>query len=225
MEPIIILAGGFGTRLSSILNNKPKPMADINGTPFIELLIKNLIKNGFDQFILSLHYKSKMIIDYFNKKKYNIKYVVEPKPLGTGGAVSYAIDKFSLHDYIYILNGDTWMESGYSVLKDYDFNTISVVNIDNTSRYGKVELDKNNRIIKFLEKNNKIEKGLINSGFYKLNSRLFKNCNNEVFSIENDIFPQLVEKKELYGKKISTKFTDIGVPEDYYKFCKIKNNY
>ena len=107
MEPVIILAGGFGTRLSSVLNGLPKPMADINGTPFLELLIQNLIKNGYSNFILSLHYKADLIINYFKNKNYNLTYVVEPKPLGTGGAVSYIIDKFSLENFVYVVNGDS----------------------------------------------------------------------------------------------------------------------
>ena len=107
MEPVIILAGGFGTRLSSVLNGLPKPMADINGTPFLELLIQNLIKNGYSNFILSLHYKADLIINYFKDKNYNIMYMFESKPLGTGGAVSYIIDKFSLENFVYVVNGDS----------------------------------------------------------------------------------------------------------------------
>ena len=94
MEPVIILAGGFGTRLSSLLKVMPKLMADINGTPFLELLIKNLIKNGYSEFILSLHYKAEQIVDYFKNKNYKIRFVIELKPLGTGGAVSYLCSKW-----------------------------------------------------------------------------------------------------------------------------------
>ena len=223
MEPVIILAGGFGTRLSSVLNGLPKPMADINGTPFLELLIENLIKNGHSDFILSLHYKAEQIVDYFKNKNYKIRFVIEPKPLGTGGAVSYIINKFSLEKFIYVVNGDSWMDSGYSNFKNENRNIISLVEIDNVSRYGKVDMDKKNRIVKFLEKENKLEKGIINSGFYKLDTNIFKNFDSESYSIESEIFPILTLEKILFGKLINTNFTDIGVPKDYYEFCKLNN--
>lgn len=223
MEPVIILAGGFGTRLGSVLNGLPKPMADINGTPFLELLIKNLINNGYSDFILSLHYKADLIINYFKNKNYKLTFVIEPKPLGTGGAVSYIIDKFSLDKFIYIVNGDSWMDSGYSEFKNENRNIISIVEINDISRYGKVDMNKNNLIVKFLEKQNKVEQGIINSGFYKLDSNIFKKSNLESYSIESELFPNLVLKENLFGKIIKTPFTDIGVPKDYYEFCKIKN--
>ena len=115
------------------------------------------------------------------------------------------------------------MDSGYSNFKNENRNIISLVEINDISRYGKVDKDKNNLIVKFLEKQNKVEQGIINSGFYKLDSSIFKKSKLESYSIESELFPNLVLKENLYGEIIKTTFTDIGIPKDYYEFCKIKN--
>ena len=86
---IVILAGGFGTRLQSVLNGLPKPLADINGEPFLKYQFENWINNGFNDFIISLYYRSDLIIEFINLNKNGllknckIQYVVEPHPLGT----------------------------------------------------------------------------------------------------------------------------------------------
>lgn len=224
METVIILAGGFGTRLNSVLNGAPKPMANINGIPFLELLIDNLIINGFSDFILSLHFKAQEIVNYFKDKNYKIRFIIEDEPLGTGGAVALIVKELSLSGYIYITNGDSWMDFGYSKFKNEERNVISLIEVNNTSRYGRVKVSENNEIIKFLEKADVKEKGLINSGFYKLNSNIFKGYDTKSFSIETELFPSLVNNNNLFGKIINANFIDIGIPEDYHKFCKLEKS-
>ena len=227
-KPLVILAGGFGTRLKSVLNGLPKPMADINGTPFLFYLFQNWINKGFNDFILSLHFESEVIIDFIeNQKKSllkdcNVRYVVEPTPLGTGGAISYLIKKTNLDDIFFVANADTWIEDGYSVLNEIEGNVIGVVEIDDTQRYGSVLIDNDGFILKFTEKNNPKYNGLINGGIYKLLKDEFKNCNENPYPIKNDFFQKLISKKKLQAQKINTQFIDIGVPEDYYRFCKLK---
>jgi len=226
-EPVVILAGGFGTRLKNVLNGLPKPLADINGTPFIKLLIDQLVKNGYNNFIFSLHFKADLIINFFENLDYKnckLRFIVEPNPLGTGGAVSYIVNKLSINDYIYVVNADSWMDLGYNQFINESKDIISLIRVKNTYRYGKVIVDDSLKIIKFSEKENTKNAGLINSGFYKLHTSTFKNYKKNVYSIENDLFPMLIVEGKLFGKIIDTNFTDIGIPSDYFNFCELNKN-
>tara|TARA_B110000003_G_scaffold267506_1_gene295828 strand:- start:1997 stop:2698 length:702 start_codon:yes stop_codon:yes gene_type:complete len=227
-EPIIILAGGFGTRLKTITRDKPKALADINGTPFIKILIDKLIKNGFNNFIFSLHFGASMIIDYldqvYEKDNLNFKYIVEKKPLGTGGAISFVISELKIHNYFYVTNADTLLSKGYNSIIEENKNIILSVKYDLSSRFGTLKI-KDNKIIDFLEKDGQSKNAIINAGFYKLNANDFPIFNNKSFSIEKDLFPKLVSKKNLYTKTVESQFIDIGVPEDYNLLTKkIKND-
>ena len=103
----IILAGGYGTRLQSVVADVPKPMADINGIPFLEILLKSLNTAGFTKVIIALHFMPEKIINYFGSKFENIilEYVVEKVKLGTGGAIKNSL-KFCNNNHVYVLNGD-----------------------------------------------------------------------------------------------------------------------
>lgn len=222
--PIIVLAGGFGTRLKSELGNLPKALADINGKPFIEILLNNLISNGFRNFIFSLYHESDQIIDFLNGyKKFlstscKFQYVVEPKALGTGGAVAYAVSCLKLKDELFIINSDTWIGSGHQKISLENYNTIGLIEMDDCSRYGKVVIDIDNFILSFSEKDKVKSNGLINAGIYRLRSSLFYNWNKKPFSMESILFPILVKQQQLKGIILDTTFTDIGIPEDYKKF-------
>ena len=223
-KSFVILAGGKGTRLRPAVKDKPKVLADINGKPFIEILLNNLISNGFRNFIFSLYYKSNQIIDFLDVFKKNLstsckfQYVVEPKALGTGGAVAYVVSRLKLKDELFVINSDTWIGSGHQEISLQNYNTIGLIEMDDCSRYGKVVIDIDNFILSFLEKDKMKSKGLINAGIYRLKSSLFYNWNKQPFSIENSLFPFLVKNKQLKGIKLDTTFTDIGIPEDYKKF-------
>jgi D-glycero-alpha-D-manno-heptose 1-phosphate guanylyltransferase len=227
-KPLIVLAGGFGTRLQSVLNGLPKPLADINGTPFLFYLFQNWINKGFNHFILSLHYEANQIIDFVESQKEafmdcNISYIIEPKPMGTGGAISYVLNNFQIEDNFFVTNADTWIEDGYSLLNEVEQNVIGIVEVDDVRRFGSVLMDENGFVSKFNEKNNIKGKGCINAGIYKLSKSDFENWDGQPYSIEKDLFLKLVEKKNIKAIKMNTNFLDIGVPEDYFKFCKLKS--
>ena len=229
-SPVIILAGGLGTRLSSYLEGKPKPLADINGKPFLEYILLNLIENGYTNFVFSLNYKSELIIDFINSnneslfKNCIVEYFVEPEQLGTGGAIAYIISKKNDLEDFFVLNADTWIEKDLDKLEPEKVNTIALVEVENTSRFGSVEIDENNVILNFNEKQVSYGPGLINAGFYKLNKSLFKNWNQEPYSLESDLFPKLVQNKQLKGLVLQSNFIDIGIPKDYLLFCEINKS-
>lgn len=224
-KTLVILAGGLGTRLQSILNGLPKPLADINGVPFLKYQFENWISNGFNDFILSLYYRSDLIIEFINHNKNgllkncNIQFVVEPEPLGTGGAISFLITRCQMTDLFYVVNADTWIECGYGALEIEYENVIGLTKLDNTSRYGSVIIDNDNVIINFEEKNEIGLPGFINIGLYKLHKSVFYNYNKSKFSLESDLFPKLVTEKKLRAININSMFIDIGIPEDFEKFC------
>lgn len=229
-KPLIILAGGFGSRLQSVLKGAPKPLADINGVPFLYLLIQNWIEKGFNDFIFSLYFEATSIIDFIEKNREGllrdcrIRYVVEPSPLGTGGAISYLLKSVEVGESFFVVNADTWVKDGYSVINTYDGNVIGILEVQDTSRYGSVIIDNDDVIKEFKEKDDSNSSGNINAGVYKLSKSIFMDWDGNPYSLENNLFPCLVSNRQLKGILISTEFVDIGIPEDYYKFCKIKKD-
>jgi D-glycero-alpha-D-manno-heptose 1-phosphate guanylyltransferase len=225
-KPLIVLAGGFGTRLQSILNGLPKPLADINGAPFLQYLMQNWIRNGFNDFIFSLYFESNKIIDFIESHKSEfencrIRYVVESTPMGTGGAISYVVQKVDIGNIFFVTNSDTWISEGYSILNGVDSNVIGLVEVEDVRRYGSVLVDENDFIIKFDEKADEVKKGFINAGVYKLSKNDFIDWDGKPYSIEKDFFNKLISEKKLKAKRIHANFIDIGIPEDYFKFCKL----
>ena len=112
---IVILAGGFGTRLQSVVRDVPKPMADISGTPFLELLMQELSFLDPEKFVLCVSYKKDIIKNYFKNNFLGIPvvYSEETEPLGTGGAIKQAFDLYNLNDAL-VLNGDSYIQANYA---------------------------------------------------------------------------------------------------------------
>jgi len=225
---LFILAGGFGTRLRSAVSDVPKPLAPVKGIPFLFFQINNWQLQGIKNFYFLLHHQSQMIIDYVNTLKLNsnfqnctFNFLVENEPLGTGGSILNAINYYKIFGEILITNADTWLDSGIREISEFENNCIAVVEEKNTNRFGTVEFNDENLILNFHEKSGINESGFINAGLYKLNVNLFKTETLNTFSIETYLFPKLVENKQINAKIISTTFIDIGVPEDYYKFCSL----
>ncbi|EAL7336265.1 NTP transferase domain-containing protein, partial [Campylobacter jejuni] len=169
----IILCGGLGTRLKSVIKDIPKPMAPINDKPFLEFIFEYLKKQGIKEVILAVSYKYEVIQEYFKDEflGIKIKYSIEKEPLGTGGAIKEAL-KF-IKNEAYVLNGDTIFDID---LKKLILNNskicLALKQMNDFDRYGTVELDSKNYIKLFKEKEFK-KQGLINGGIYFLNKDIF----------------------------------------------------
>ena len=227
----IILAGGFGKRLRSVVSDVPKPMApmDDKGTPFLKLLIDTLIKQGVNHIILSTGYKSEIIETYFGSqyKDIEISYSVEDKPLLTGGAIKKALS-YCREDNVFVLNGDTFFDVDLNgmLLQHNNYKsklTIAVKKMENFSRYGTIQFSTEDKIEAFTEKR-ECEIGWINGGIYCMHIRLLDDMHKQVFSYEKDFLEEYYKEISFYVYKSDGYFVDIGVPEDYVKAQKYYQN-
>jgi D-glycero-alpha-D-manno-heptose 1-phosphate guanylyltransferase len=220
----IILAGGFGTRLQTVVSDLPKPMASVADKPFLHYVVKQLIQQGIQRIVFSVGYKSEYIIDYFSNTDFGIEMLFqkESEPLGTGGGIKYAMLACQSND-ILVLNGDTYFDIDFSTLHTIYLEkkakaALALRFVDNAGRYGQVKLDENNTIVAFEEKNlTEVKAGCINGGTYILNKNYFIENTEKKFSIEKDFFEKQVEQSVLAGHVYDNYFIDIGIPEDYYK--------
>ena len=219
----IILAGGLGTRLRSVVSDLPKCMAPVAGKPFLYFVIEHLLKQGIGKFIFSVGYQSEVIIEYINEQypMINAQFSIEEEPLGTGGAVKLACS-LATEKNVLILNGDTLFTidaeklSGFHNACGADC-TLSLKPMQNFSRYGVVELNNDHTIASFKEKQH-YESGLINGGVYALNVAGFlKEELPQKFSFEKDYLEQYFDKRKMYGLIQDEYFIDIGIPEDFEK--------
>lgn len=223
----IILAGGFGTRLSHIVTDVPKPMAPVKNKPFLEYIMEYLIVQGITKVILATGFKSEVISDYFGNsyKGLRILYSKEESPLGTGGALKKAI-ALCESDYIFIINGDTYFDVSLKDMMMFHLGekasiTISAKKMFNYSRYGTL-LCKDSLVNAFQEKR-LTEEGLINGGIYLLNKSILDNIDKDVFSLEKDVFEAQIECIRIVAYESNGYFIDIGIPEDYYKAQEVFN--
>ncbi|MDR1402235.1 MAG: nucleotidyltransferase family protein [Tannerellaceae bacterium] len=215
----IILAGGMGTRLQSVVPDVPKCMAPVAGKPFLYYLLATLEKSGFDHLILSLGYKHEAIEEWLDTLSFSMRvsFVIEEEPLGTGGAVKYAVSQAEEAD-IFILNGDTFLGVDYGGMlglhqETNAIATLALKRMEKFNRYGVVEVDMSRRIVRFLEKQY-CELGLINGGTYLIKKEALSLL-PEKFSLERDFFETNVSTDILSGFLCDGYFIDIGIPEDY----------
>ncbi len=220
---IIILAGGFGTRLQTVVKDVPKPMAPVDGKPFLEWLINYLSKISPNKIILSTGYKHEIIEAHFGKSYKNIPivYSIETYPLGTGGAIKKALNLIETENCL-VLNGDTFLQIDHLNFLNFHNKSNALFSMalkpmKNPARYGTVETD-GDAIKKFNEKNPELSEGLINTGVYLMNKSIIKHFpEQEKFSFETDFMELKTGEIEMKSFITDDYFIDIGIPEDYKK--------
>lgn len=216
----VILAGGMGTRLRSVVSDVPKCMAPVAGRPFLYYLVTTLIDARFDRIILSLGYKHEVIEEWLASNHFpvSISTVVEDSPLGTGGAIKLALSK-TIENELFILNGDTFFSVDYRQMQDLHRQTratatLALKKMERFSRYGVVDTEPSTgRILRFNEKQY-CESGLINGGIYLIDRHELEGYPDR-FSLEKDYFEKIVSTSTLSGYLSEGYFIDIGIPEDY----------
>jgi D-glycero-alpha-D-manno-heptose 1-phosphate guanylyltransferase len=217
----VVLAGGLGTRLRSVVSDVPKPMASIAGRPFLELLMGNLGRNGFTRVVLSVGYMADAIIGHFGDswRGLQLAYAVEDTPLGTGGAIREALARCE-SAHVHVFNGDTYLgldcdatERVWSACRE---PVIVARQVEDTARYGRLEVDADDRIVRFLEKDASGGPGLINAGCYLLPREIVAGFPDaEMFSFESDYLRDAVSRRVFRALPTDADFIDIGTPEDY----------
>lgn len=217
----IVLAGGFGTRLQGLIKDIPKPMAPINGKPFLTYVFNYLRKNGVSRFILSVGYKRESIQDYFGDEYRSIPilYAVEETPLGTGGGIKESL-KMTSNSVVLVINGDTFFDVDLGkLLSTHTANgadvTLACKYMDDFERYGSIEFDEAGKMVSFKEKTDSKD-GYINGGVYAMNRDIFVPFSlTPPFSFETDFLEVYLKDLNVRVLQCEGYFIDIGVPDDY----------
>lgn len=218
---VVILCGGLGKRLMPVVSDRPKPMAEINGRPFLDILIRYAGSYGFRRFILCIGHMGDTIKKYYgdNPDIFEMVFSEETVPLGTAGAVKNA--EALIHtDTFLVMNGDSFCQANLSEFTAFHRNnkaklSIVLVKSENPQDCGTVKVDGRNRIISFNEKVAADVNGLNNGGIYCFEKEVLSliQCGRSS-SLEYDLFPRMVGK-ECYGYITRESMIDIGTPERY----------
>jgi NDP-sugar pyrophosphorylase family protein len=218
----VVLAGGQGTRLQSVIGERQKVMAEVAGQPFLEMVITHLLENGLDHVVLSLGFGAGEVRQFFDGHRLSkaISYSIESvdRPLGTGGALRAALKQVNCEDVV-VANGDTFCElSMAALLKSHrDFGAIATIAISEAhdlGDYAAVEIDMDNRVVAFREKERR-GAGYASMGRYVFARKTIAEIpEGRAVSLELEVLPRLVGKA-LFAFRSGVGFHDIGTPERY----------
>lgn len=224
---MLVLAGGFGTRLQSVVADVPKALASIGSVPFLSLQIEHWVAQGLRSFVFLLHHRADLIISFLETEKKNglledceVQWLIEPKPMGTGGAVAYAVNQLNLSGGFLLTNADTWLGTGVQDVSRATAPSMAVLSLSDATRYGQIQFDDQLKVTAFSEKSSSQRSGWINAGLCHLNGDFFKGWDGQPFSLEKRSFPALVSRGVLKAVVLQTDFLDIGIPDDYFRFCR-----
>lgn len=217
-----VLAGGRGTRLQSVVADRPKVLAEVNGRPFLEYILRKLEQAGIAEAALCTGFMAEAVENCFGKsfRSLRLAYSREETPLGTGGALRAALPLFR-NEKVLVLNGDSFFNADIAGFADWFAGTpgkaaMLLARVDDLSRYGAVSVDAGGRVVAFHEKTGKAVPGLINAGIYLFRTGVLNAIpEGRFYSLEKELFPELAASGQLYGLQAAGEFIDIGTPESY----------
>jgi len=219
----IVLCGGAGTRLRSVTGDAPKSLATIGDRPFLDILINQLRRHGFEHVILAVGYQRDLIRSHFESRKHDVslEYSIESTPLGTGGALRNAVE-FVKSEALLIMNGDSYTDADLSAFvathreSQADLSVV-VVPTDGRVDCGLVSADPTGKVLGFKEKQSATGRQYVNAGIYMVDKKiLYEMPANQRVSLEEELFPRLLaEGRNVRTFHYSGRCIDIGTPERY----------
>lgn len=223
----IILAGGLGTRLQSVVSDVPKPMAEVAGRPFLDYIMYFLAKNNISRAVLAVGYKHEIIQQHLhipeNRCGLELAYSIEKDLLGTGGAIYQAFSQIN-GDSAFIINGDTYFDMSLTDLDEFAQCrqaelAFALKETTDAGRYGNVLCSARGKILAFTEKGYTNESPIrINGGIYLMRKSLIERFPMPPeFSIEQALFQSHTPDLNAFGKVYPGDFIDIGIPEDFHR--------
>lgn len=220
---LVVLVGGRGTRLGAAAAATPKPLMPIgDGRLFLDYFLDASIRQGFDEILLLAGHHGEQVRERYDNVRIsgaNINVLIEPEPMGTGGALTFACGR--LAPTFVVANGDTLFDTNIRAVdsllhqSSHLDGVLALRNVDDAGRYGSVDLGDDGLIAAFNEKipQSLGQSGLISGGIYALRRKVIEGLKPHPMSIETDLFPRLVQSNRLGGRKSSGYFIDIGLPE------------
>jgi D-glycero-alpha-D-manno-heptose 1-phosphate guanylyltransferase len=217
-----ILAGGRGSRLRSVIADRPKVLAPVHGRPYITLLLDQLADASVEEVVLLTGFRAKQVRHVLGQTYAGMRlsYSWEPSPLGTAGAVRWALSKLS-GTTVLLLNGDSYCDVDLVAFRDFHAKRAAEISLvlakaSEKSRFGNVWVNRDGRIQRFQEKTERAPDGWINAGIYLLERLLIQEIPvARESSLERDLFPAWVDSKRMFGFRCAGRFLDIGTPEAY----------
>jgi len=218
---VVLLCGGIGSRLATIVNDRPKPMAKINQQPFLDILIDYFAGFGFRRFVLCTGHMSEVIQEYYNQKSSSLEFIVsdEKSPLGTAGCIKNA-QKFIQSESFFVANGDSFCSVNLFEFCNFHLSkqslmTMAVTESEETGNGGLVRFDNSQKIVSFEEKIVQCQKGYINTGLYLFRKNILSLIPEHTkYSLEYNLFPRLTNKNS-FAFICREELIDIGTPERY----------
>ena len=233
---MLILAGGYATRLRPLSYTRPKPLLHIVDKPILDHILESILKVNPDMIILSLRYLADRIIDHVRKRwsilEDKLMFLVEEKPLGDAGPIAHIINEYGIRDKtILVVNSDIYSNIDFGAVLQFHKKVSSIATIvlarlrGDLSRFGVAQIDEEFRVVHFVEKpHNPPSEGLVNAGVYVFEPEVSRYLPRKIerpIKISVDLLPKLVSEKALYGYVHEGYWFDIGTPEVYIKANKI----